>query len=246
MLEPQVLETLNQVTREATVVSQAAHEDEINISGEPTLAPRLMPSSPVSRFAQLPSGRNLTTPRFDEAFTRDTQTLKVDCDAERAKLKNISKLTATITPEPGDFPPECGPKEEQYYPRDWCMLTYTWKASNLCHKPLYFEDVQAERYGHVWPRPLQPFVSGGLFFGTVVMLPYRMGIELPNECVYDLGYYRPGSCAPYQIPGFPISLRGALFECGAVAVGLATVPGTAGLTAAQAAAAANGRVLIIP
>ena len=40
------------------------------------------------------------------------------------------------------------------------------------------------------------------------MLPYKMGMEPPWECVYPLGTYRPGSCAPYTIGPVPISVRG--------------------------------------
>jgi hypothetical protein len=29
-----------------------------------------------------------------------------------------------------------------------------------------------------------------------------------------LGYYRPGSCAPYKIDPLPISVRAALYEAG--------------------------------
>ena len=35
-----------------------------------------------------------------------------------------------------------------------------------------------------------------------------MGVELPWECKYALGYYRPGSCAPYIVPPVPVSPRG--------------------------------------
>ena len=42
-----------------------------------------------------------------------------------------------------------------------------------------------------------------------------MGVYPPNECMYTLGYYRPGSCAPYMIEPVPISVRGALWEAGA-------------------------------
>jgi hypothetical protein len=136
----------------------------------------------------------------------------LNCDEERAKLKPISALSTNIPLEPGDMPPECPPKTETFQPRDWNQLTYTWRASNLCHKPLYFEQVRLERYGHTLPPPLQPFASGAMFFATIPLLPYKMGLEQPNECIYTLGYYRPGSCAPYHIPGFPISGRGLLYE----------------------------------
>jgi hypothetical protein len=91
-----------------------------------------------------------------------------------------------------------------------------WKAANLCHKPLYFEQVQLERYGHSWGPYAQPIMSGVHFFGTLPILPYKMGIRTPNECVYTLGYYRPGNCAPYFVGGFPFTWRAAAFQAGTV------------------------------
>lgn len=104
--------------------------------------------------------------------------------------------------------------------RDWAPIDFTWTASALCHKPLYFEQVQLERYGHSLGPYLQPIASGAHFFLSVPALPYKMGVDPPNECVYALGYYRPGSCAPYLVPPLPISLRGALYQ-GGVVTGLA-------------------------
>jgi hypothetical protein len=115
-----------------------------------------------------------------------------------------------------DLPLECPLGDEPFLPRAWCMTSYHWKASCLCHKPLYFEQVQYERYGHTVGPILDPIICGAHFFATLPILPYKMGIEPPNECIYSLGYYRPNSCAPYMIPPFPISLRGAALEAAAV------------------------------
>jgi hypothetical protein len=113
---------------------------------------------------------------------------------------------------------------EVFQPRNWSSTNYTWKASGLCHKPLYFEQVQVERYGHTfggkWLSPIvQPALSTAHFFGSALILPYKAGMDLPWECQYALGYYRPGNCAPYTIGPFPLSARGALLEAG-VTVGL--------------------------
>jgi hypothetical protein len=109
-------------------------------------------------------------------------------------------------------------------PRSWSPTTFTWKASGLCHKPLYFEDVQLERYGHSWGPFIQPVLSGAHFFLTVPILPYKMGLEPPHECVYTLGYYRPGSCAPYLLDPIPLSIRAGLLEAGAWIGGVAVIP----------------------
>ena len=71
---------------------------------------------------------------------------------------------------------------------------------------------------------LQPFASGAHFFLTIPMLPYKMGLEPPNECIYALGYYRPGSCAPYMLDPIPLSVRATLFEAGVVAGGIYAIP----------------------
>jgi hypothetical protein len=44
-----------------------------------------------------------------------------------------------------------------------------------------------------------------------------MGVTPPTECMYALGHYRPGNCAPYMINPVPLSCRGAALEAGAVA-----------------------------
>ena len=122
------------------------------------------------------------------------------------------------------LPSECQLGDEEFQIRDWALSTLTWKASGLCHKPLYFEEVQLERYGHSAGPIAQPILSGAHFFASVVALPYKMGINPPHECRYALGYYRVGNCAPYLVPPIPLSLRGALAETGAVLGLVYTVP----------------------
>lgn len=135
-------------------------------------------------------------------------------------IKPLNKIGLNIQPDvdqsvKGQLPPECRLDKTTFVPRSWPQTDFAWTASALCHKPLYFEDLQTERYGHTWGPFLQPFVSAGHFFVNVPLLPYNMGVEPPKECIYTLGYYRPGSCAPYMLDPFPLSVRGALFEAGA-------------------------------
>ena len=113
-------------------------------------------------------------------------------------------------------PTDCTLGDETFEPRDWNPQLMTWKASSLCHKPLYFEERQLERYGHTFGPFVEPVLSGAHFFLNVAVLPYKMGINPPNECQYPLGYYRPGSCAPRLLPPVPISIRGGLRQASAV------------------------------
>ena len=131
------------------------------------------------------------------------------------RLENID-LSIRVEGQPGkDFPFECSLRNEKYEERSWPQLTYMWKASGLCHKPLYFEQVHLERHGHTWGPYTQPLLSGVHFFGTIPILPYKMGLKTPNECVYTLGHYRPGNCAPYLIDRLPVTWRAIGFQTGA-------------------------------
>jgi hypothetical protein len=109
---------------------------------------------------------------------------------------------------PTDTQDECPGEEDREFltpaARNFSHMRYMWSASNLYHNPLYFEDVQLERYGHVKCNEyVQPFVSLGKFGVQLVGLPYQMALDNPHDCRYALGYYRPGDCAPrlhYRVP----------------------------------------------
>jgi hypothetical protein len=169
-------------------------------------------------------------PLSEEAVQTERQKSEQACDEGFADLreKTIDKLSLNISvtgEEGADFPYECTLDEGSWHGgRSWEQTTYMWKASALCHKPLYFEDEQAERYGHSFSPCFQPFISGAHFFTRPFVLPYCMGVEPPCECVYALGHYRPGNCAPYMCNPIPISPRGALFQAGAVVGAAAALP----------------------
>ena len=61
------------------------------------------------------------------------------CDADKAYVS-----------EKWGLPVSCSIDDRSFPSRDFTDSTVTWKASGACHKPLYFEDVQLERYGHEW------------------------------------------------------------------------------------------------
>lgn len=177
--------------------------------------------------------------RMAQAPSRSWKNIAGDVLAE-GRLANLDHSHVTIADEAGNtvarlsvvelseedlcfiaawwrLPAECHLVDRpEWIARSWVPSTFTWKASALCHKPLYFEHVGLERYGHTTGPIAEPFVSAAHFFVNIALVPYHMGISPPNECEYALGYYRPGSCAPFLLPPFPISLRGALYEAGVV------------------------------
>jgi hypothetical protein len=90
--------------------------------------------------------------------------------------------------------------------RCWTNSAYHWDATCLCHHPLYFEEINLERYGYQCGDVcccgceccLQPFASAAHFYGTVLALPYCIAAECPGDCVYTLGHYRPGDRNPWR------------------------------------------------
>jgi hypothetical protein len=174
---------------------------------------------------------DLTIPEYTRpARPGDCSSEKADCKDALAKIKsntlNNIDLNIRVTGTEGqDFPCTCPfGAGETFEGRNWSCVTYEWKASGLCHKPLYFEQVAVERYGHSATPILQDVMCGVHFFASVVTLPYMMGMCPPDECQYSLGYYRPGNCAPYLLDPIPLSLRGGLFQAGAIVGGILIIP----------------------
>ncbi len=135
---------------------------------------------------------------------------------EELPINRLSEADLAYIADNWGLPSECLIEQVAYTPRTWTKTTMTWKASNLCHKPLYFEEVNLERYGHTAGPFLQPVVSSAHFFANIAVMPYKMGIHPPSECQYALGYYRPGNCAPWIVPPIPLSLRGGLTQAAAM------------------------------
>jgi hypothetical protein len=182
-------------------------------------------------FVEADDEPNAGLPNTDDPTLSDEGAdAQEDCAEELRKLKAHTlydvNLSIAIAGDPGqDFPFECSIDDGTWHSgRCWNETTYMWKASALCHKPLYFENESLERYGHSWGPCLDPLVSGAHFFCTLPVLPYCMGVTPPNECMYALGHYRPGNCAPYMISPVPLSCRGAAFQAGAVVGAAAILP----------------------
>ncbi len=143
---------------------------------------------------------------------------------ERIAMSQLSEPDLAFVNEQWGLPRACRVEQAPYEGRNWTPMTFVWKASGNCHKPLYFEEVQLERYGHSTGPFLQPVLSSAHFFVNIAVLPYKMGIHPLGECQYALGYYRPGNCAPWMIPPIPLSLRGAIAETAVVGGGIALIP----------------------
>jgi hypothetical protein len=133
--------------------------------------------------------------------------------------KRLDQLGINIINPPGEMPADYGTVclaslSADSAVRSWPTSYYLWDATCLCHRPLYFEEINLERYGYGCGCCLQPLASAAHFFGTVPALPYCMAAECPHECVYTLGHYRPGSCPPWRCHWPPADPLAAAAEGG--------------------------------
>jgi hypothetical protein len=203
----------NQTAVEPVVLS-AATEPAENRTPDGAPAANPLPANPPFSAAEEVAVQEQKSPRMLRSF------------------RPITQVTANAALPPGLLPEEAEPQEGQPQPEQtpdvgdmrfeggWAESNYLWSATRLCHGPLYFEEINLERHGYQCNPFLQPLVSGAHFFLTVPTLPYQVVAHPPCECIYTLGYYRPGDCVPWrrQCP-YPWDPRAAAVEA-ATAVGL--------------------------
>jgi hypothetical protein len=133
-------------------------------------------------------------------------------------IKPTEAIRVDIRPTTTDLPPDrsarlfdsavAAPARQ----RAWPERELWWAATEFWHRPLYFDDVQLERYGQMRHPCLQPILSGAHFFGNIPILPYKTGIDPPYELVPTLGYYRPGSPTPPVGRRLPLETDASLIE----------------------------------
>jgi hypothetical protein len=141
--------------------------------------------------------------------------------------RSFESITTNLEPADGLLPTDQA--GDLFLPRPLRLEDVTWKpfywsAPEIWHRPLYFDDVQLERYGQTPAPLLQPVLSGAHFFGTLPILPYKTGLDRPLEPVATLGYYRPGSPAPCVGRRLPWQWDAALIQAGAIVSGVFILP----------------------
>lgn len=139
----------------------------------------------------------------------------------------LATLRANIGVPPGNMPEDIAAqcraaapaRQDARMDGGWAGFDKHWSATGMRHRPLYFEEINAERYGYTCGYCIQPLVSAGHFFATIPTLPYQMIAQPPCECTYTLGHYRPGSCVPNRCTRWPLRIDAGVFQA-AIVVGL--------------------------
>jgi hypothetical protein len=131
------------------------------------------------------------------------------------RVKSIQEISLDITPQAGgqDDPSQIKPPMnegaaalvalagEQPFTRG-SEIDYGYDVVpavgglEMCYQPLYFQELNAERYGRSWGI-LQPAVSVANFYGRIPLLPYMAVSRPARRCTNHAHWALPG----YRIPG---------------------------------------------
>jgi HEAT repeat protein len=205
----------------ATLLAAArarAAAESMSVAGEPRAADeardsRLAYAEGDSAFDARPAVRR----EYGHDANQDEQQSTAEHDPE-AGLKRIGMVRASIRMSEGELPADRAAPKFASIPaylhgygarRGWQQSSFGWEAPAVFFKPLYFEDINLERYG-IHHGCLQPAISFGHFFTRCVCLPYKLLVQPPCECIYTLGYERPNNCVPmycYCKLGYPSYAR---------------------------------------
>jgi hypothetical protein len=102
-----------------------------------------------------------------------------------------------------------------YVARNWESLVEIVEPACLCYGRLYFEQINAERYG--WDLgPLHPLISAGTFYFDLATLPYHAATDPWRRYECNTGYALPGDPMPLLLYRPEFSLPGALAEAAAI------------------------------
>lgn len=179
------------------------------------------PGVPIIEPAESPP--NAAQQQLSTAASPSAGSEEVSVEAQQLELRPMTALGVSISAPDGKMPTDYAARQPvpanagELILRTHAPLNYCWAASGSRHHPLYFEEVNAERYGYGCRPCFQPVVSAAHFFGTIPALPYLWMADCPRECVYTLGHYRPGSCNPYRPHSWPCKVDAAVVEGAAIA-----------------------------
>lgn len=98
------------------------------------------------------------------------------------------------------------------------------RAHQFPYQPLYFEEINLERYGRSNCGVLQPAASGLRFFATIPSLPYAMTVHKPNQAYHWRWPYEAGWGAPRVRELRPLELKPSLVQASAMTGLIFVVP----------------------
>jgi hypothetical protein len=165
---------------------------------------------------QIADGQLSTTPR-----TKSIQQISLNIEAPPLRSDNGAPM-----PGPINYAAQTLPLMAQQQPFTRGELIdygFEWHPApvglEFCYQPLYFEEVNVERYGRSLGL-FQPLASAASFYGRIPLLPYMVFAKPARRCTYHSHWTLPGYRIPNREPyDIILSRYGAGAEI-AVAYGL--------------------------
>jgi len=127
------------------------------------------------------------------------------------------------SPDRIEFPSYKPLSDTPFLAREWPLQTEYAEACYVCYGRLFFEELNAERYG--WDLGvIAPVVSTLYFYKDLALLPYHIGTQ--PFCCFDCsaGHCLPGDPVPYLCYPPKLSVPGTLAEAGTVLALMAIFP----------------------
>ena len=202
---------------------------------EPALNPAPQPHRSPTTGAQ-PAPRPVAPQRpLREELARPRSAPEASIGLDQLGIKPLHRVSTSVEPPPD-------PNGEFTFPRDFATHLFAQQepihysgsafetfslarglttAAGFCHEPLYFEEERLERHGHSHG-VFQPAFSAVHFFGTTGLLPYKMVVEKPRQCLCYSYPYEAGRHAPRYRQRRPLRLDAGLAEA-ALILGLISV-----------------------
>lgn len=180
-------------------------QESTGVEGQPTLArhppvadePRVMlrPEMPRVSFRQA---------ILQPVEAENTQALKllrtkpiqdISLDIRPPELVNEQNEAIALPQNEGALALPALAQNRPFTRGDLVAAGYQWHPSpaglNFCYQPLYFEEVNLERFGRSHGI-LQPFVSAADFYGRIPLLPYMAFARPARRCTMHAHWTLPG------------------------------------------------------
>ena len=165
------------------------------------------------------AGGSSTAPDPQRVFRLESESMLRERMAREAQ-QGINPLKLRYDIVFPTYPPVPPP---EYVARPWAPLAEVIEPAYLCYNRLYFEQLNAERYG--WDLgPLHPLISAGIFYFDVATLPYHAATDPLRRYECNPGYALPGTPMPLLLYLPKPSLTGTLAEAAVVGMLVVAFP----------------------
>lgn len=147
-------------------------------------------------------------------FLRQSETQFFDRIAQEVKKQGGARAMFPETPILS---------KEPWRPRAFPPMVEFVEPAYVCHRRLYFEQPNFERYGYDFG-VLQPAMNLGVFYYDVFMFPYHAFSDLHNCTECNVGKCLPGDPAPMLYTPERFSVTGTIGQAAAIVGGLYLFP----------------------